>query len=77
MAKHLPGSLNVDTPEKAIEQLHPDDDIVVYCTNPRCFSSQMVYRILVSNGYKNVRRFAGEIEEWEQAGYLLEGEMVE
>jgi rhodanese-related sulfurtransferase len=27
-------------------------------------------------GYKNVRRYAGGIEEWEDAGYPLEGNVV-
>jgi rhodanese-related sulfurtransferase len=27
-------------------------------------------------GYKNVRRYAGGIVDWEEAGYLLEGDFV-
>jgi rhodanese-related sulfurtransferase len=27
-------------------------------------------------GYKNVRRYAGGIQEWEEAGYPLEGSFV-
>ena len=76
MAKHIPGSIHVDTPEKAKEHLHIDDEIVVYCSNERCVASQMAYRTLVDSGYKNVRRFAGGIDEWEEAGYPLEGEMA-
>ena len=29
-AKHIPGSLNISTPEKATQLLKPEDEIVVY-----------------------------------------------
>ena len=32
---------------------------------------------LICNGYWNLRRFAGGLQEWQQAGYRLEGEMVD
>ena len=32
---------------------------------------------LISNGCRNLRRFAGGPQEWQQAGYRLEGEMVD
>ncbi len=75
-AQHIPGSLNIDKPEKAAGALDPDDEIVVYCANEMCTASQMAYHYLVSRGYKNVRRYAGGIQDWEAAGYPLEGEMV-
>jgi rhodanese-related sulfurtransferase len=75
-AKHIPGSLHIDKPEKAGGLLDPDDDIVVYCANPLCTASQMAYHFLVSRGYKNVKRYAGGIQDWEEAGYPLEGEMA-
>lgn len=75
-AKHIPGSIHVDTPEKAKKHLRPADEIVVYCSDEHCVASQMAYHLLVKNGYKNVRRFAGGIGEWEGAGFPLEGNMV-
>jgi rhodanese-related sulfurtransferase len=75
-AKHIPGSLHIDTPEKGIDKLRKDDEIVVYCSNPTCIASQYAYNLLESNGYKNIKRYAGGIEDWERAGYPLEGEMV-
>lgn len=76
-AKHIPGSLHIDTPEKGLELLRKSDEIVVYCSNLRCVASIFAYNLLVRNGYTNVRRYAGGLEDWEDAGYPLEGEMVE
>ena len=75
-AKHIPGSLHLPKVEDAIAALKPDDDIVVYCSNPSCLASLMMYRELEKRGYKNVRRFEGGIVGWEDAGFPLEGEWV-
>ena len=75
-AMHIPGSIHVDTVKKDAELLDKDDQIVVYCTNVNCVASQLAYARLVESGYKNVRRYAGGLEDWEQAGYPLEGEPV-
>jgi len=69
-AKHIPGSLNLDTIEKSLEALAPDE-IVVYCSNPACVASVAAYRSLTQNGYGSVRRYAGGLEDWEGAGYPL------
>jgi rhodanese-related sulfurtransferase len=76
-AKHIPGSINVPRPELVADMLDPNDEIVVYCSNPACTASQMAYHVLTSQGYENVRRYSGGVEEWEAAGYPLDGEMVE
>ena len=76
-AKHIPGSLNITTPEQGLELLEPEDEIVVYCSNVDCPASVLAYRILTNNGYENVRRYAGGLFDWEESGYTLEGEMVE
>lgn len=75
-AKHIPGSLHVDTPEKGLAQLNKEDDIVVYCSNPQCAASQYAYKLLEGNGFQYIRRYAGGIQDWEEAGFPLEGEMV-
>ena len=75
-AKHIPGSLHINTVEQGLQQLQKDDDIVVYCSDAACVASQWAYRILKMHGYQHVRRYAGGLNDWEQAGYLLEGEMV-
>ena len=75
-AKHIPGSLHIDTPEQGVLELNKDDEIVVYCSNPTCIASQYAFRLLEDNGYQNVSPNAGGIEDWELAGYPLEGDMV-
>ena len=76
-AKHIPGSINVSTPAAATELLDPGDEIVVYCSDQGCPASKMAYMLLEQAGFKNVRRYAGGIDEWELSGYPLEGEWVE
>ena len=76
-AKHIPGSINVTRPEQTTHLLDPIDEIVVYCSNPACTASQMAYHFLTSRGFENVRRYAGGVQDWEAAGYPLEGEMAE
>jgi 3-mercaptopyruvate sulfurtransferase SseA len=76
-AAHIPGSLHFSTPEEALRGLGRDDEIVVHCSNPSCMASVALYQLLERNGYRNVRRFAGGLQEWQAAGYRLEGTMVE
>ena len=75
-AKHIPGSLRVSTPEEGLEALDPDDEIVLYDSGPTCPASRMACRFLQANGYGRVRRYAAGLEEWERAGFPLEGEHV-
>jgi rhodanese-related sulfurtransferase len=64
-AKHIPGSLNISRIQDAANILSVDDE-----------ASQAAYRLLVDRGFENVRRYAGGLSDWEDAGYPLEGEMV-
>jgi len=76
-AKHISGSLHFDTPDELYAAVRPDDDAVVYCSNVDCLSSVAVYRDLVRRGYRNVRRYAGGLLDWEDAGLPLEGDSVQ
>ena len=76
-AKHIPGSLHFLTSEEMLAELSQDDEIVVYCSSAACIASVLAYQYLVHHGYEHVRRYAGGILDWEEAGYPLEGEMVE
>jgi rhodanese-related sulfurtransferase len=76
-AKHIPGSLHFDNPEEVYSSLDKDDEVVVYCSTVDCLSSVALYRDLVAHGYKNVRRYAGGLIDWEDAGLPLEGEFIE
>jgi rhodanese-related sulfurtransferase len=75
-AKHIPGSLHFATPQEALTELAQDDEIVVYCSSYDCSASVIAYEYLVNHGYTHVRRYAGGILDWEEAGSPLEGEMV-
>jgi rhodanese-related sulfurtransferase len=70
--KHIPGSLHFKDAPDMLSTLKKDDEIVVYCTNPPCLASVAAYHRLVQEGYTNVRRYAGGIEDWESAGWSLE-----
>jgi rhodanese-related sulfurtransferase len=76
-AAHIPGSLHFSTPAETLNGLGRDDEIVVHCSNPSCTASVVLYQFLERNGYRNLRRFAGGLHEWREAGYPLEGTMVE
>ena len=75
-AKHIPGSLHFPTLQDACAELAKNDEIVVYCSSYDCSASVFAYEYLVHHGYTHVRRYAGGILDWEEAGYPLEGEMV-
>jgi rhodanese-related sulfurtransferase len=75
-AKHIPGSLNVFAPELAKDMLDPEDDIIIYCSDENCPASKYAYMILTNGGFQKVRRYAGGIADWEEAGYPMEGAMV-
>jgi rhodanese-related sulfurtransferase len=70
--KHIPGSLHFKDAAEMLSTLRKDDEIVVYCTNPPCLASIAAYHRLVQEGYMNVRRYAGGIEDWESAGLRLD-----
>ena len=76
-AKHIPGSLHFDTPEQVYAAIAPDDEVVVYCSNVDCLASVALYRDLVRRGYRDVRRYAGGLLDWEDAGLPLEGTFVD
>ena len=73
-AKHIPGSLSVTNPAQVAELLDPADEIVVYCSDEHCSASKYAYQLLTADGFQNVRRYAGGIEDWEGHGLPVEGE---
>jgi rhodanese-related sulfurtransferase len=56
--------------------LDPNDDIVIHCSNPLCPANIIGDQILERNGYKKIRRYAGGLQDWEEAGYPLEGSLI-
>lgn len=75
-AKRISGSLRLSTPQEGLEALDPDEEIILYDSGMCCPASRMACRFLKAQGYRRVRRYAGGLEEWESAGYPLEGESV-
>ena len=75
-AKRISGSLRVSTLHEGLEALDPDEEVVLYDSGPACRASRMACRFLKAQGYVRVRRYAGGLEDWERAGYPLEGESV-
>ncbi len=72
MMGHIAGSINISSLEQAQGLVFPEDEIVVYCHDENCPASKSAYQMLVSHGFANVRRYAGGIREWQEAGYPLE-----
>ncbi len=75
-AMHIPGSIHVPAAKIDHFDLNPDDEIVVYCAMEACPASMIAYKRLKSRGYQRVRRYAGGIFDWEQAGFPVEGAMA-
>lgn len=76
-AKHIHGSMFIPNPQECLERLDREEEIILYCSNETCIASITAYKTLENNNYTNIRRFSGGLLDWEQAGYPLDGEMVE
>lgn len=76
-AMRIPGSIRFGSAEEALATLAPEDEIVVYCSDEACVGSQFAYRALREHGYAKVRRYAGGLSDWAEAGYSLEGDRVD
>ena len=75
-AAHIPGSIRFGTQQEMLATLQKDEDIVVYCSNPDCPASVNAYYTLLRHGYAHVRRYAGGLADWQDAGLPLEGDGV-
>jgi rhodanese-related sulfurtransferase len=76
-AMHIPGSILCNSRETASKQFDKNDEIIVYCSSVTCTASIMAYRALKKDGFTNVRRYAGGLEDWQKSGGTVEGEMVQ
>jgi rhodanese-related sulfurtransferase len=74
---HIPGSVQLFSPEQAGELLERHDHIVVYCSGRTCSASRLVAQKLIDAGYADVRHYPGGLEEWHAAGFPLEGSAAE
>ncbi len=70
---HIPGSIHLNNIAEEAAKLSPEEEIVVYCSNPDCTSSINAYKKLRSLGFKNLYRYSGGLVAWQDAGYELAG----
>ncbi len=75
-AKHIPTSVHYETVAEAFDALDPAEEIVFYCSDVYCAASIYAYRLFERQGYMRLRRYAGGIADWEEAGYPLESGCV-
>ena len=71
-AARLPASESFSSYEEAADLLATDESIVVYCTGGH--ASMHAQWWLQARGYRNVRRYAGGLADWEAAGLFIEGD---
>jgi rhodanese-related sulfurtransferase len=75
-AARIPGSETFTSRQAIVAALSPADNIVVYSADERCPGSAYAYYVLKRAGFARVRRYAGGLADWRQAGYPLAGDAV-
>jgi len=75
-ASHIPGSIPVSNRQDATKKLRPDEEIVVYCSDDMCSSSQIAADRMERAGFTRILHYKGGLKDWSAAGYPLEGSMV-
>lgn len=72
---HIKGSINI--PFEMIEEqaalIDKNAEIVIYCSNYQCSTSEYAARKLRSQGFTNVSVYEGGTAEWFQEGLPVEG----
>ena len=65
-ARRIPGARQVELSRIAAlaGQLHPEQDIVVFCNCPNDVSAAQAARVLQAHGFKRVRPLAGGLDAW-------------
>lgn len=77
--QRIPGSISIpasDALRLAPDVLARDQAVVVYCSSHNCSASPTLAQKLVDIGFTDVTDFEGGIDEWERAGYPLDGARV-
>jgi membrane protein DedA with SNARE-associated domain/rhodanese-related sulfurtransferase len=72
--RRIPGALHIPLTEvsQRLRELPRDRDIISYCTCPNEASAAQVAKILMDNGFKNVRPLHGGLDAWIAAGYTVD-----
>lgn len=75
---HLPRAINIPASQIAeLADSHLPDknaEIVLYCANLDCDSSEDAARQLMAMGYRNVREYTGGKQDWIDAGLEIESD---
>ncbi len=75
LEEHIKGAISLplsEVDEKAEQTLSKTDEIIVYCSSFSCTASANEVSKLRKMGFKNVKRYAGGIRDWKEAGYPTE-----
>ena len=72
--KRIPGSIRFE--RAVLNTLNQKGEVIVYCSNPGCTASVLVYHQFVEHGFQHVSHYPGGIADWEDGGYPFEGEGV-
>jgi rhodanese-related sulfurtransferase len=72
---HITGSIHVpfDQVTNYVRTLSKDTEIVVYCSNYACTTSDYVAKKLYDQGFTHVMVYQGGMAEWKQHGLPTEG----
>lgn len=75
--KHIPGSVCFDINANQQFSFGTNDVIIVYCSSDECRFSTNAYNFLSQRGYTRIYHYAGGLADWENAGYALEGDLID
>jgi len=70
--KRIPGSIRFE--RHLLNTLNREEEIIVYCSNPGCTASVLVYQQFVQHGFQNVWHYPGGIADWEDGGHAFESD---
>src|SRR5690348_6465979 len=70
--KRIPASIRFEV--SVLTTLKPKEEVIVYCSNPDCTASVLVYQQFVEHGFQNVWHYPGGIADWEDGGYRFDGD---
>jgi len=72
--EHMPGSITIPYQEivKNSDELDKYDEIIVYCSDIFCDASPTTAKKLEKLGFKKIKDFEGDMEEWKEKDYPIE-----
>ena len=73
---HIKGSVNIpfEKVDELAETIDTDAQVVIYCSNYQCTSSEYAAKMLRKKGFSSVCVYEAGMAEWYQKGLPVEGE---